>query len=864
MPRAAGSSPTRSISAPEMAGRSDVPVEPPTPDWADSPAGEDFGPLLGSYRVPGGHFDELLDDERAPRPHWRDFAREAGDLSAEQISRTESRIARQIHENGVTYNVYAATDGSARPWALDALPLIIAAAEWEHLAAGLRQRAVLLNAMAADFYGEQRLLSGGLIPLALVFAAPGFLRPCHGVSPPGGVFLHHAAFDLARGPDGEWRVMGTRAQAPSGAGYALENRLIVSRLYPDAFRALRVHMLGRFFQGLRETLLSSAPSGSEAPHVVLLTPGPYSETYFEHAYLARHLGFTLVEGGDLTVRDDRVYLKTLKGLDRVHVILRRLDDDFCDPLELRTDSTLGVPGLVQAWRSGHVLVANALGTGALESPALLGFLPAVAEHVLGQPLSLPSVATWWCGDAQARAAALPKIDGMVLKPAFPDSRTETVFMDDLGKSARAEWRRRVLASPEHYVLQEYVPISHAPVWRGDRLGSQALMLRVFLAADGRGDYRVMPGALARIAGGDRHLVSGQRGGSSKDTWTLSEAPVEAVSVSPGRLHPEGSNANRHAVSSRAGESLYWLGRYAERSENCARLLRAVLSRLPDREAFPTALLGLVTRACQRQGLLRAASLPSPGSPHRLERELIDSIFDRHRSFSLAFNVDQTVRVAANVRARLSADTWRLVNQIPQVFARPPRAAIRLAETLELVDQTIVRLAAVGGLETERMIRDEGWRFLSIGRCLERLLFVTATVAEVAASEDVEQSALLEWLLDLSDNTLIYRARHTHQPKWLPTADLLLFDRHNPRSLAYQLGKLAKHARLLPASGLAELIREIGVVRASCHTLAAHGSDPAALHDLLRACEELALRLSDAITLRYFSHVYEPARATAVI
>jgi uncharacterized circularly permuted ATP-grasp superfamily protein/uncharacterized alpha-E superfamily protein len=847
-----------------MVGRPDGPVEPPTPDLTDSPAGADLGPLLHSYSVPGGHFDELLDAARALRTHWRSFAREAGDLSAEELSRTEDRIARQIYENGVTYNVYAATDGSSRPWALDALPLIVPAAEWERLAAGLRQRAVLLDAMAADFYGEQRLLSGGLIPPALVFAAPGFQRPCHGVSPAGGVFLHHVAFDLARGPDGEWRVVSTRAQAPSGAGYALENRLIVSRLYPDAFRDLRVHVLRGFFEDLRETLLVSAPSGSEAPHVVLLTPGPHNETYFEHAYLARYLGFTLVEGGDLTVRDDRVYLKTLKGLDRVHVVLRRLDDDFCDPLELRADSTLGVPGLAQAWRAGHVLLANALGTSVLESPALLGFLPAVCEHVLGQRLAMPSVATWWCGEAAARADALTKMEGMVLKAAFADLRMEPVFMSELGEPARAEWRRRVLASPDRYVLQESLPLSHAPVWRGDRLESRALMLRVFLASDGRGDYRVMPGALARIAGGDRHLVSGQRGGSSKDTWALSEMPVDAVSLPPGRLPVEDTAHRRHVVSSRAGENLFWLGRYAERSENCARLLRAVLSRLPDRDAFPATLGGPVARACRRQGLLRAASTESPIAPLRLERELIGDMFDRRRGQSLAFNVEQTVRVAATVRARLSADTWRLVNQIPQAFARPPRAATRLAETLELIDGTIVRLAAVGGLETERTIRDEGWRFLSIGRCLERLLFVTATVAEVAVSEEARTSALLEWLLDLSDNTLIYRARHTHQAEWLPTADLLLFDRHNPRSLAYQLGKLAKHVRLLPASGLAELIREIGVVRASCQMPAARGGDPRALDGLLHQCEKLALRLSDAITLRYFSHVYEPARATAVI
>ncbi|HXJ81782.1 MAG TPA: circularly permuted type 2 ATP-grasp protein [Candidatus Methylomirabilis sp.] len=851
-----------------MARRPDVPAEPPTPDSTDPPPAADLGTHLGSYRVPGGHWDELLDDRRALRPHWQSFAREAGDLSPEHLSRAEARVARQIHENGVTYNVYAATDGASRPWELDALPMIIPAAEWERLAAGLRQRAVLLNAVAADFYGEQRLVSRGLVPPALVFAAPGFQRPCHGVSPAGGVFVHLAAFDLARGADGEWRVVKTRCQAPSGAGYALENRLIVARLFPDAFRALRTQMLTRFFERLREMLHDGAPCGGEAPHVVLLTPGPYSETYFEHAYLARHLGFTLVEGGDLTVRDDRVYLKTLEGLDRVHVILRRLDDDFCDPLELRADSTLGVPGMTQAWRAGHVLVANAFGTGVLESSALLAFLPGIAEHVLGEPLAVRSAATWWCGEAAGKPDAFPGFDGMVIKPAFPDARAKPTFADELGESARADWRRRLLASPDRYVLQEYLPLSHAPVWRGSRLESRALMLRVFLAADGRGDYHVMPGALARVAGGDHHVVSGPRGGSSKDTWALSEAPIDFVSVLPARLHLEDTARRPHAVSSRAAEHLFWLGRYAERSENCARLLRSVLSRLLDREVFPAPLLRVVTRACRRQGLLGATAEETSMAPLRLERELIDAMFDRRRGASLAFNIEQTVRVAANVRARLSTDTGRLLNQIPQGFAQPPRSAIRLAETLELIDRTIVRLAAVGGLETERTIRDEGWRFLSIGRCLERLLFVTATAAEVVASEDAAEPSLLEWLLDLSDHTLIYRVRHTHQPEWAPTVDLLLFDRHNPRALAYQLGKLAKHARLLPASGLAELVREVQLMRASCRMPA--GPDgglsgaPGRLDDLLRGCEDLALRLSDAITLRYFSHVYEPARATAVL
>jgi uncharacterized circularly permuted ATP-grasp superfamily protein/uncharacterized alpha-E superfamily protein len=746
--------------------------------------------------------------------------------------------------------------------------MIIPAAQWEALARGLCQRARLLNAMAADFYGARRLLSTGLIPPALVLGHPGFLRPCHGVRPPQGVFLHQVAFDLARAPDGEWRVVGTRAQAPSGAGYALENRLTVSRLFPDAFRELRVHMLASFFRTVQETLLEGVPRGAETPHIALLTPGPYNETYFEHAYLARYLGFTLVEGGDLTVRDDRVYLKTLTGLRRVHAILRRLDDDFCDPLELRADSTLGVPGLVQAWRAGHVLVANALGTGVLESPALFGFLPRACEQVLGEPLAVPSIATWWCGEALALNDGVARLGDMVIKPAFGDSPMEPVFVADLDGATREAWSARLRASAEAYVLQAYLPLSHAPIWHDRHLESRALMLRVFLVTDGQGDYRVMPGGLSRIAGDDRHVVSGQRGGSSKDTWALSEAPIETFSLLPGRLRPEDIARSQRAVSSRAGENLFWLGRYAERSENCARLLRAVLSRLPDTDAWPPGLSSPLVRTCERHGLLPEAPELEPRGLHRLELDLITSMLDRRGSGSLAFNVEQTVRVAGAVRDRLSADNWRLMNQLFQAFTVPPPRTSGLATALELIDKAIVSLVAVGGLEMAHMTRDDGWRFLGIGRYLERLVYVTTTVGEVAGSGEVEQPALLEWLLDLSDSAITYRARYMRPPEWLAVADLLLFDRRNPRSAAFQLAKLAKHVRLLPGADLAELVAEIGRAFAACRAAETAQGDlfasPSTLADFLRRSEELARRLSDALTLRYFSHVYEPTQATAVI
>ena len=336
-----------------------------------------------------------------PRPWWNAFAGHAGDLTASTLTTAQARIAKQIHESSITHTVFAAAEGRSRPWSLDVLPFVLSAAEWAPLARGLQQQARLLNAIAGDVYGEQRLLREGLIPPALVFRHPGFLRACHGVRPPGGIYLHQVAFDLARDVEGQWRVGNIRAQTPAGAGYALENRATILRMFPDAFRELHVRAVAPFFTALRETLVSQSPSDERSPHIVLLTPGPYSGRYFEHAYLARYFGFPLVEGADLTVRHDRVFLKTIAGLRQVHGIMRHLNDDFCDPLELRADSALGVPGLVQAWRAGRVLIANAFGTGVLESPALRGLLPAACQRLLGEPLATPAIGAWWCGDKAA-------------------------------------------------------------------------------------------------------------------------------------------------------------------------------------------------------------------------------------------------------------------------------------------------------------------------------------------------------------------------------------------------------------------------------------------------------------------------------
>jgi uncharacterized circularly permuted ATP-grasp superfamily protein/uncharacterized alpha-E superfamily protein len=819
-------------------------------------------PLAADYGAPPGHFDEVRSSAGPLREPWAAFA-DATEWHADVLAQAQKRVARQIDENGVTYNDYATADGVQRPWSLDVLPLIVTAAEWERLGRGLRQRARLLNALAADVYGPQELLRSGLLPPALVFRHPGFLRACHGAEPAGGTFLHLVAFDLARGPDGEWRVAGTRTQAPSGVGYALENRAIVSRVLPDAFHALRVQALSSFFRDLRQMLFAGAPLNGGAPHVVVLTPGPYNETYFEHAYLARQLGFPLVEGGDLTVRNDRLFLKTIAGLRQVHAVLRRLDDDYCDPLEMRADSTLGVPGLVQAWRAGNVLVANAFGMRVFESPALLAFLPAICERLFGEPLQTPAIASWWCGEAASLRDARRRLAEGVIKSAFADAAMDPVFVSRLDATARREWDARLGAAPDEFVVSEFLPLSNAPVWHADRLESRAVMLRVFLLADGAGDYHLMPGGLSRIAGPDPNFVSGKRGGSSKDTWVLSNVPLPAPLPIERRIKAR----ERHReppTSSRAAEHLFWLGRYAERSENTARLLRSVLRRLTDTDAVPAGLHPAYLRTCVHQHLLDEAS--SNATTAAIGQELIAGLLDRDGRRSLAFNVAQTVRVAGAVRDRLSPDNSRVLNRLLQRFSRES-PALDLDQALALIDDALFSLAAVGGLEMAHMTRNDGWRFLSLGRHLERLAFVSGTLADVWSEQLSASAGGLEWLLELSDSLLAYRVLHRQQPEWNSVLDLMLVEERNPRSARFQLVKLAKHMRLLPGAALADIVAQVERLLVHCGT-EGHGRDEGSagggdgrLETVVSGCQDAAMRIGSAVSLHYFSHVHDVPRVT---
>jgi uncharacterized circularly permuted ATP-grasp superfamily protein/uncharacterized alpha-E superfamily protein len=847
-----------------------------SPDTLDAPL------LCAGYRQTAGVYDEMSAAPGVLRPHWDAFIGSMSALGAEELAR-RWKIARQrIRENGVTYNVYGDPLGMDRPWNLDSIPLLIPPSEWNTLEAGLIQRAHLLNYILADLYGPQQLLRGGHLPPALVFANPGFWRPCHGMPTAVHPYLHLLAVDLARSPDGQWWVLADRTQAPSGAGYALENRTVLAETFPDLFREFQVERLASFFHSFRETLLRLSPSRRDNPRVVLLTPGPFNETYFEHSYLARYLGYTLVQGADLTVRDSRVFLKTLDGLKPVDVILRRVDDGFCDPIELRPDSFLGVAGLVEAVRAGNLVVANALGSGLIESAAFMPFLPRLSQRLFGERLKLPSVATWWCGQPQPLQYVLDNLDVLVIKPAFPTHGPapgmEPVFGGKLTGDERSRLIARLRERPHEFAGQELVDLSTVPVWSQDCLTPRRVVLRVFLAAAGD-SWVVMPGGLTRVSPAlDTQVVSMQRGGGSKDTWVFSTQPVDSFTLQHPRDQPlELNRGGGTDLPSRAADHLFWLGRYAERAEHLARVLRCILVRLTGEfgasgSAEWDSLMKLYDCLASPHSRLSEEDPQGHLDQWRdLEQEILSLIFEEQRSDSLNSVLSRAARAAAQVRDSLSSDTLRIVSQFGAAHTSAWGYA-SAGEALAVLDRCIGTLAALRGLEMGNITRGPGWHFLGAGRRIERAIQLVNLFRAIIVPLSPRTWPTLEMLLEVGDSSMTYRSRYFTVLQPTPVLDLLMNDEANPRSLAFQIRDLWKHCRYLsgrPSGAAWPLSKQRGLEAAAANLFRADvgmlcqpgaGEIREPLDQLLAVTGAALPALSDAITNVYFSHA-EMERST---
>lgn len=845
--------------------------------------------LLTSYRPLPGSYDELLDSDGAIREQWSHVGTALAGLGHDELLRRQFDVDRLLDADGVSYNAFGANDPRGRRWALDPIPVVLSSQEWAEIESGVIQRAELLDLILADLYGPRDLIRRGLLPVEMVFSHPGFLRACDQIGSgrsPGSTLITYAV-DIARDGEGRSVALADRAQAPSGAGYALENRVVVSRVFPSLYRDAQVHRLAPFFRSLRTALQHAAPPLSpnrNDPRIVVLTPGPFSETAFEHAYMASYLGYSLVEGGDLTVRDGRVWMRSLGRLEPVDVIMRRVDDWYCDPLELKGDSRLGVPGLVDAARRGTVSIVNPLGSGIVESPAMLAFLPKIAEHFFGQQLRLPSVETFWCGDDRSRAHVLANLSSLVIKPTAREAGTSTVLGWQLSADARTELHRRIDASPHLWTAQVPVALATAPTLTLEGFEARRTVLRAFAVA--RGDsYAVMPGGLIRVSPDtDGSLISNQSGAPTKDVWVLATEPEKLTGFwlqsgpTVEASDPVGS------MPSRAAENLYWLGRYAERAEDAVRLLRVVYDRRNDfasgtnpagTECLNILLRTLTFVTTAYPGFLDADTVTTPG------HELFSLVVDEQRKGTLAHAVRRLLDSAYAVRDQLSSDTWLVIGNLDrEILELRSPSGDRPMLVQDALARSMQSLLALAGLAGESMVRDPGWHFMDAGRRIERALQITTLLRSTMTrvNDIATDSLLLESVLTTAESIITYRRRYRSQAQVQTMLDLLLLDHGNPRSLAHALdrlhtdvaqlprdsdegetstGKLTKVERLVLETSTALKLADTGLL-AEANDI---GERPQLDAFLLRIAE-LLRRCGDAIDSTHFTHLM-PQRAMPV-
>lgn len=838
---------------------------------AASPSAAAQAGLLQDYVPADQGFNENVDESHQVRRHWKKLDGLLGKVGRDGMDRRLKQIRRTIHQNGIAFSSYGDPSDRERHLQLDPLPQLIPADEWKRIDVALKQRASLLNLMLADLYGARTLLSEGVLPPEVLFEHPHYQVPYHELPPPAGKHLHFYGAELFRSPTGDWWVMSDRTDSPGGSGFALENRLAISRAFAGEFRRCSVRRLAPFFIALREQLSSLAPQNRENPHIAILSAGLGSASYFEDSFLAKYLGFTLVETKDLVVRSGRVMLKTLAGLTPIDVIMRRQQGNQLDPLELGGGAP-GVAGILQVIRDGNVAIASAPGSGLVESPVFMAFMPRVCQAMLGTDLMLPGVATYWGGEASSLEIILDTIDDISLLPAFrqrtiigvPQSAHKSLEPQKLSRSERIELVRK---NPSAWVGQERVVRSSAAVWDRGKVGSGYVSMRAFLVAKGD-SWHSMPGGLSRITDFPSDPVRTPfRGGGAKDVWVLSDGPVEQVSLVKAFDEPLAAQRGGGLLPSRVAENLCWLGRYTERADAAARLLRAVVGRLTS-EVSPaeSVELPVLIRTLAIEGRIDAGFAVDVISRQlpELDQCLADNTLDRFDPNSLRSLVDQVASLATSVRERLSADTWRIVQKISKNFDQFTPAECDLSDLLELTHDLILDLASFSGLVNESMTRTDGFRFLNLGRRLEHGLQIIALVKDCLLQKEPPTNELLEAVLETADSIMTYRSRYYANLQLSAVLDLLLLDEMNPRSLAFQLVDLGKNLRSLPGNkDSSKFPLEQRLTMDALHSIrmadfgelssAFVSGDRLPLLDLLTKIEEILPQVSTAISNRYLVH-----------
>ena len=812
---------------------------------------------------------------------WADFQRSLSRMGQKELVTRNEDLQRLLRENGVAYNIYNDPSGQNRPWELDLVPKIIDAGEWNTIEAGLKQRATLFDLILKDIYGSQQLLRKGFIPPELIFQHPGFLRSCVNMPLPGAKHLTLYAADMTRGQDGRLWVISDRAQAPSGSGYALENRHAMSTVLPEFFQSLPVKRLSPYFDALQQALMLLGPASGNQPRIVILTPGPDNETYFEHSYLAAYLGLTLVQGSDLIVKDNFVWLKTIDGLEKIDVILRRLDDAYCDPLELKASSLLGVPGLMQVVRKGHVAIANPLGSSIIENAGLIPFLPGLARHLLNEDLVIPNIATWWCGQPKEMRYVLENLPKLVIRRIFRNEAGTRSATDGSSLSVKelANLKCMILANPTLYTGQERIRFSTNPSWVNNTLEDRHTLFRSFLVSK-NDSYFVMPGGLTRTSNSEQSFViSNQLGGISKDTWVLSEdeedeMPATGQSSAEFVFHPP----HLRSLPSHTAENLFWVGRYTERVIYNARLQRTIMHRLlQSNKSLPLSktstewlLLEILTKSTFTYPGF-APLKPEEENPELQEnpwQELTDVLFNEQRPGSLGNNIAQLIQAVYSVRNFWAVDTWRVLRQMEEDWGKAKKIPSEdYLQMISSIDALNTSMFAFLGMNRESVRREQGWNILDLGRKLEQSMYSTHLIRHTFLKTERPQTArdLMETLMVASQSLITYRYTYRDHLQLPLILELMLHDRNYPKSLAYLVRRIKRYIGNLPRASkegpLTELERLILEIDGSLRTVSGVALAEAnpdsqtylVLHNFLGQLSDLLVRTAQLISKTYFSH-----------
>lgn len=828
------------------------------------PVVETERPWVGlDYASPEGVYDEVYAAPGVLRPQWRKFHEAGQSLTAQEFDRRTRQAEQVLLENGVTFNVFAEGKELQRPWRLDLLPLILEASEWEDVEAGLSQRARLLNALIEDVYGAQESLRQGWLPPEAVYAHPGFQREFHNLADHREPSLMLYAAELARSPGGQWWVMADRSAAPAGAGFALENRIILGRTLPQVIHTVGVQRLATFFIRLQNALKQRAPKPVENPRIVLLTSGPKSGSYFEDVYLARYLGYTLVEGSDLAVRDQRVFLKTLAGLVPVDVIFSRGGETGLDPLELGGQEPHGIGGLLQAIRAGNVAVANVPGCALVESPIFMAFLPSLCRMLLGEDLMMPSIATWWCGQQRERQYVLDHLDKLVIKPAFEASGGTEIIPSELSRTEKQALRERLIAQGQEFVAQEFIQRSAAPMWDGGRAQGGHVAVRCFLTSEETG-YSLMPGGLVRVAATPGPMpLSILAGSSSKDLWVRASGPVEPVTLLLPEDQPVPLRRSSALFPSRVADDLFWLGHALDRSEFLAKLLRAVVERMTNEVEQEVLDLPQLIRVLADQGQIEPGFAVKELSEQlpAVERAIPRTVFDDSEPRGLARAVSELRRLSARTRDWLSPDTWRQLQQAASTFLSPRIARWDdLGDVLTALNQLLVDLSSVGGMLHNGMIRGPSWRFLDIGRRIERARNIGGLLQSVVAADNPPTREMLKGVIEILDCRMTYRSRYLDNVQLNAVLDLAITDETNPNSIGFQIVALSEHMDALPQAASTPLrTEEKRLVMSAVHLVRMltreELADPArvSVRSLLERMDRRLWLLTDVLNRRYLVH-----------